>query len=61
MRMTLYDMRMLSLLSTITRGTFKTVIEHEIIFIKTEIIFGLILVYNRKQFYNVSSYTWTIY
>jgi len=40
MSLILYDTRMLSLLSTITPGTFKTVIEHKIIFIKKKIIFG---------------------
>jgi hypothetical protein len=36
MRLILYDMRVLSLVSTVTPGDSKAVIEHEIIFIKEE-------------------------
>jgi len=40
MNLILYDMNTLSLISTVTPGNSKAVIEHEIIFIKMEIIFG---------------------
>ena len=60
MSLILYDMNVLSLVSTVILVHSKAVIEHEIIFIKMEIIFVLILIYNRELFYNVSSCTWTI-
>jgi hypothetical protein len=37
----LYDTNTLSLISTVTPGISKAVIEHEIIFIKKKIIFGI--------------------
>jgi hypothetical protein len=44
MSLILYDMMMLSMLSTVTPGTFKTVIEHEIYLYKNGNNFGFILV-----------------
>ena len=41
MRLIPYDTNTLSLISTVTLGNSKTVIEHEIIFIKKKIIFGI--------------------
>ena len=52
MNLILYDMNTLSLISTVTPGNSKAVIEHEIIFIKNGNNFWLILVYNREHFHN---------
>ena len=44
MRLILYDLRVLSLVSTVTPDDSKAVIEHEIILIKKKIFFWLLLV-----------------
>ena len=63
MRLILYDTRVLSLVSTVTPDDSKTVIEHEIIFIKKKINFWLLLVGGKENFLNerryISSYNWT--
>jgi hypothetical protein len=51
MRLILYDMRVLSLVSTVTPGDSKAVTEHEIIFIKEENKF-LLLVGGKENFLN---------
>ena len=52
MRLILYDMRVLSLVSTVTPDDSKAVIEHEIIFIKKKINFWLLLVGGKENFLN---------
>ena len=52
MRLILYDLRVLSLVSTVTPDDSKAVIEHEIIFIKKKINFRLLLVGGKENFLN---------